>query len=201
MKKIFALTLKLIQIIVALAVVGALLYAFYSVMDFALRSILPSMSISVLSNFIVFSSVIIILICRLNVKSKLENAVEEVDNSIKESEETKVESEKKLSSIEESMNHLSEEVDMILKQSEYNAQLVGKKIAEDTEKSLVVLKENTQKAIDNSHSLLRNDIIRRASLASVEVAKSHIIRELAQNNELHDRLIDESISTIEGIEL
>lgn len=201
MKKIFALMLKLIKVIGVLAVVGALLYAFYYVMDFALRSILPSLSISVLSNFIVFSTVIIILICRLNVKSKLENAVEEVDNSIKESEETKVESEKKLSSIEESMNHLSEEVDLIIKQSEDNAKLVGEKIAEDTEKSLVVLKENTQKVIENNSNSLKNDIIRRASLASVEVAKAHIIEELEHNPDLHERLIDESVNAIEGAEL
>ena len=154
-----------------------------------------------LFNFVIFAGIIIYLVCKLNVKTKLENAVTEVDNSIKESEKTKVESEKKLSSIEESMNHLSDEVDLILKQSENNAKLVGEKIAADTEKSLVVLKENTQKVIDNNRNILKNDIIRRASLASIEVAKAHIMEELKQNPNLHERLIDESVNAIEGAEL
>lgn len=153
-----------------------------------------------LFNFIIFAGIIVFLVCKLNVKSKLETAVEEVDNSIKESEETKVESEKNLNNIEESMNHLSEEVDLILKQSEDNAKAVGEKIADDTEKSLVVLKENTQKVIENNSNILKNDIIRRASLASVEVARAHIIEELKQNPDLHDRLIDESVDAIEGAE-
>ncbi len=154
-----------------------------------------------LFNFIIFASIIVFLVCKLNVKSKLENAVLDVDNSIKESEETKVESEKKLSSIEESMNHLSEEVDLILKQSEDNAKLVGEKIAEDTDKSLVVLKENTQKVIEYNSNILKNDIIRRASLASVEVAKAHIIEELKHNPDLHEHLIDESVNALEGAEI
>lgn len=153
-----------------------------------------------LFNFIIFAGIIIFLVCKLNVKSKLEAAVKDVDTSINESEEAKVESEKKLSDIEKSVAHISEEVDLILRQSDDNAKLVGEKIAEDTEKSLVVLKENTQKVIKNNSDILRNDIIRRASLASVEVAKAHIIEELKQNPDLHDRLVDESVNAIEGAE-
>ena len=55
--------------------------------------------------------------------------------------------------------------------------------------------------MENKRTVLRNDLIRRASSASIEVAKYHIINELNNNYDLHQRLIDESIEAIEGVEL
>ena len=49
--------------------------------------------------------------------------------------------------------------------------------------------------------ILKNELLKRASLASVEVAKNHIINELNTNQGLHDKLIDESIEAIEGVGL
>ena len=46
--------------------------------------------------------------------------------------------------------------------------------------------------------ILKNELLKRASLASVEVAKNHIVNELSWNQGLHDKLIDESIEAIEG---
>ena len=51
---------------------------------------------------------------------------------------------------------------------------------------------------DNRAELLKNDIMRRASLAAVEIAKNHIINELMSNHDLHNKLIDESIEAING---
>ena len=62
----------------------------------------------------------------------------------------------------------------------------------------MIVKENTEKALQNSYTLLKNDLLKKASLASVEVARNHIIDELSRNAELHDKLIEESIEAIEG---
>ena len=74
-------------------------------------------------------------------------------------------------------------------------------IISDYEQFVKILKENAQKALENSTSILRNDLIRRASLASIEVAKARIIEELKLNKELHQKMIDESIEKLEGVEL
>ena len=55
-----------------------------------------------------------------------------------------------------------------------------------------------KKSEDNA--LLKNDILRRASQASIDVARNHIINELRDNDGLHQKLIDESIEAINGIE-
>ena len=48
---------------------------------------------------------------------------------------------------------------------------------------------------------MKNDLIKRASLASVEVAKNQILGELEKNSELHDKLIEDSINALEGMEI
>ena len=87
-------------------------------------------------------------------------------------------------------------INAILKKSEENAQNVGEKILQDAEKNAIIVKENAEKVIENNQNLLKNDLIKRATLASVEVAKSHIINELNNNQDLHNKLIDESIEAI-----
>ena len=166
-----------------------------------LHQILNYIARTNLFNFIIFASIIVLIVKKLNVKGKMESAVQEVEESINLSEETKIESEKELNVIEQSMTRLSEEVNSIIEQAEENATLVGSKILSDAENSVIQIRQNAQNAIENSKIILKNDIIRRASLASVEVAKAHILKELKRNSDLHEKLINESIESIEGIEL
>jgi F0F1-type ATP synthase membrane subunit b/b' len=166
-----------------------------------LNQILDYIARTNLFNFIIFAIIIVLIVKKLNVKGKMESAVQEVEETINSSEETRAESEKELSVIEQSMARLSEEVDSIIEQAEENAALVGSKILSDAENSVIQIRQNAQNAIENSKILLKNDIIRRASLASVEVAKTYIIEELKRNSDLHEKLINESIESIEGVEL
>lgn len=154
-----------------------------------------------LFNFIIFFSIIVYLVRKIKVTEKLEAAKTSVAESIEESKTAKTDSEIHLNAIEESMAHLEEEIDSILKKSEDTAKLVGEKILEDAEKSVLAIKENTGKALDNSYKILKNELLRRASLASVEAAKSHILEELNRNPDLHNKLIDESINSLEGVQL
>ena len=154
-----------------------------------------------LFNFIIFTSIIIYLVVKLNVKDSLEKGAETVSAKIEDSKTAKEESETKLQTIEDKVIHLEEEIEEIIKQSEANAELVGGQIIADANKSAENIKTNALKLIENKTGVLKNDIIKRASLASVEVAREHIINELNNNEELHNRLIDESVEAINGVEL
>ena len=91
---------------------------------------------------------------------------------------------------------MKKEITAILKKSEENAKNVGEKILQDAEKNAIILRDNADKIIENNQILLKNELIKRATLASVEVAKSHIINELNNNQDLHNKLIDESIEAL-----
>ena len=154
-----------------------------------------------LFNFIIFAGVIIYLVIKLNVKRSLEAGAETVSEKIDNSKTAKEESETKLKTIEDKVAHLEEEIEEIIKQSEANAELVGGQIIADANKSAENIKINSVKLIENRAGVVKNDIMKRASLASVEVAREHIINELNNNEELHNRLIDESVEAINGVEL
>ena len=124
-----------------------------------------------------------------------------VADDIEDSSSAKKESEEYLSAVKDSVAHLGEEIDEIIKKSEDNAKLVGEKIISDANNTVENIKTNTSKLVENRTALIRSDILKRASVASIEIAKKQIINELNNNKELHNKLIDESIDAINGVEL
>ncbi len=154
-----------------------------------------------LFNFIIFAGIIGYLFVKLDVIGSLEKGTQAVAEKIDNSKTAKEESETKLQTIEDKVANLENEINEIIEQSKNNAELVGGQIINDAEKSAENIKTNTLKLIENKTGVLKNDIMKRASLASVEVAREHIINELNNNYDLHNKLIDESVESINGVEL
>lgn len=154
-----------------------------------------------LFNFAIFLGIIIWICNKIDVAGKLEIAKNNVANTIEESKTAKVESETELKKVEDSFAHVADEVNKIIAKSEDNAKLVGDKILEDAQKNISSIKDNAKKSIENKSQLVKNDILMRASNASIEVAKNHIINELKNNSSLHDKLIDDSIKALDDINL
>jgi len=165
-----------------------------------LATVLDYIARTNLFNFIIFAGIIAYLFVKLDVIGGLKKGSEFVAEKIDDSKTAKTESENNLKTIEEKVANLEEEVNEIIKQSESNAELVGAQILNDAEKSAETIQTNTLKLIENKTAVLKNDIVRRASLASVEVAKRHIIDELQRNGDLHNKLIDESIESIKELD-
>ncbi len=162
---------------------------FESILDYILRTNL--------FNFIIFAGIIIFLCVKLNLSGILEQGKETVEESIENSNLEKANSEANLNKMEDLVAHLKDDIEGILRESEQNAQLVGTKIISDANKTVENIKNNSVKIIENKTAVLKNDIMKKASLATVEIARNHIIKELLNNADLHNRMIDESIEAIE----
>ncbi|MCQ2753446.1 MAG: ATP synthase F0 subunit B [bacterium] len=154
-----------------------------------------------LANFVSLVLCFVIVSIFIKPGKVLETSVNNVATTVENSETAKTDSETKLSAIEESLAHVGEEIDEIVKKSEENANLVGEKLLNEAKIASSIIEENTEKAIENSRVVLKNELLKRASIASIEVAKSHIIDELNNNQDLHNKFIDESLEAIEGVEL
>ena len=161
-----------------------------------LGSVLDYISRTNLFNFVIFLSILIFLFKKIDVVGMLENMKNAVIENIEASKTSKSESETHLKEIEEKVSHIEEEIDGIIKKSEQNAKLVGEKIIEDANHTVESIKDNSKKLIENKSALLKNDILKRASEASIEVARNHIVNELNNNYDLHQRLIDESLEAL-----
>lgn len=192
----------LIKCIIKVVLFVVLMILICVAVDNIFENILSITSKGVLANFIIFST-IILLVMRSSVHpiKLMEEAQVKVVASIEDSESVKTNSEVKLSSIEESVKNLNDDIEQIINKSEENAKIVGEKTIEDGQKTALTIQENTNKAIENSKTILKNDLIKRASLASIDVAKNQILGELYNNQDLHNKLIDESIEALEGVEL
>lgn len=185
---------------VTLVAIALALIFIYCGVEFVFANFLSFSARAVLANFIVFALIIgIVLRQVVHPKAMLEQEQTVIENQIKDSETVKTASEERLSTIEDSMANVEKEIDSIISASNENAKLVGEKILKDGEKTALIIKENTEKVIENSCTILKNDLLKRASLASIEIAKTHIINELSWNQGLHDKLIDESIEALEGV--
>ena len=161
-----------------------------------LGSVLDYISRTNLFNFVIFLSILIFLFKKIDVVGMLENMKNAVIENIEASKTSKSESETHLKEIQEKVSHIEEEIDGIIKKSEQNAKLVGEKIIEDANHTVESIKDNSKKLVENKSALLKNDILKRASEASIEVARNHIVNELNNNYDLHQKLIDESLEAL-----
>lgn len=197
MNNIFSKIINFFKGLGKFALVIAILAAIYYGIDFAFQNMLSFNARAVLANFIVFAMIIgFVLRQAVHPKAILEQAQTVVENEIKDSITAKEESDEKLATTQKEARGVKKGINAILKKSEENAQLVGAKIIEDAKKTALVIQDNTEKSIETNLALLKNDILKRASLASIEIAKNQILNELNNNSELHDKLIDESIEAI-----
>ena len=154
-----------------------------------------------LFNFIIFASVIFFIAKKVDVNNILENMKHDIVEKIENSKDAKEKSEEYLKDMEEVISSVGKEIDSIINKSENNAKLIGEKILGEAEVIVENIKENSQKLVDNKTALLKNDILKRASDASIEVAKNHIINELNNNYDLHNKLIDESVEAIGEVKI
>lgn len=161
-----------------------------------LGSVLDYISRTNLFNFVIFLSILIFLFKKIDVVGMLDNMKNVVIENIESSKTSKSDSETHLKEIEEKVSHIEEEIDGIIKKSEQNAKLVGEKIIHDANHTVESIKDNSKKLVENKSALLKNDILRRASEASIEVARNHIVNELNNNYDLHQKLIDESLEAL-----
>ena len=138
----------------------------------------------------------ILLFKKIDVVGILDNMKNVVIENIEASKTSKSDSETHLKEIEEKVSHIEEEIDGIIKKSEQNAKLVGEKIIQDANHTVESIKDNSKKLVENKSALLKNDILKRASEASIEVARNHIVNELNNNYDLHQKLIDESLEAL-----
>ena len=154
-----------------------------------------------LFNFIIFASIIVFLIKKIDIASLLEKNQNSIKDDILNSESTKLNSEEKFNEARGALDNIQSEIDLIFNSSKENANIVGEKYLKNGENTKATIEENTAKSIDNNKLILKNDILKKVSLASIEIAKDYIKNELENNQELHDKLINESIESIEGVNL
>lgn len=152
-------------------------------------------------NFIVMVLLLSWIINKINLKESLNvmknNIIDKIENSKSEKESAN----KILDDAKEQVKNLGTEIQNRLKQAENHGQDLAEKIFKDTELKIKQIENNIEKVIDTEEKTLSADLTKKTVKASVELAVKQVQNILANNPQLHEKFINESIDEIDRIKL
>ena len=127
---------------------------------------------------------------RKSIEDKILSAKQEKETALQTLYETQ----------EQGMNVEKEVLD-IIDRSAKNAVLVGEKLVEDAQKQSESFSKTTQKAIDTNIEKLRMNLTNETAKTAINKAKTHIENLLKEDRSMHIKYINESIESLNGIDL
>lgn len=152
-------------------------------------------------NFLTVFSLIVLLILKLDVATKLENAKDEIVKLINKSEEDKVLSERSFESAQIEVENLPQEIEKIKVDAQNTIEAYKRTVEVDIAKTEQKLQTNAQKIIDNETLRINNELQKELSLAAINVAHEKTLENLQNNKELHRKFIADAINKLEEIEV
>ena len=141
-------------------------------------------------NFLIVLAVVLFIVSKLDVKSKLEVMKDEIKTYVDASSKEKEDAKNELDEINEKIKHLPEEIADIKQSAENNIRGIEKRINEEIDEK--------KKDIEKKFKSRLSGIL---SQASIDLAKKNALEQLNDNRELHDRYINEAIDEIDRIGL
>ena len=149
-----------------------------------------------LFNFAIMLAILFFVIKKLDLCQKLDDAILKVKEKIEESELANKNSIEELKQASEKTENLQQEIEEIEQKGIENISNLENKIALETKEEIDAIKKNAQKAIIAHEKEISSNLSKKTILASLEVAKKHVINLLNQNPEYHRKFIEESIEEL-----
>ena len=147
-------------------------------------------------NFAILLLIFVILYQKLNVSALIENIKSDIINAMESVKNQKALSQDKLKNAQELCANLENEINDRLNDAKIQAQGIAERIENNAKLSIDTIEKNIQKIIDSQEKNIIHDISQNTLQKSVDLAKNKIIQELKNKQELHSKLIDESIEAI-----
>ena len=152
-------------------------------------------------NFLIVLSIIVILVVKLNLKDKIEVLREEIKSYVDASADEKNIAEQNLSIIKEKIQKLPLQIEDIQKSTENSVKSIGEKIKSDIQEQKQDISNNAERILNLEMKKFKQKLTSVLSEKSVEIAKENAINQLKENNELHNKYIDNAIEELDRISL
>lgn len=150
-------------------------------------------------NFIIFVSIIIWVLNKINIKQIIETLQKKIIKIIEEAKKEKEDAHGKLKNAEKSVEKLGEELNSIVEDAEKSAKVISEKILTEAQKQLESIKNNATKVIEAEEKLIISNLTKNTSKASVDLAKTHIQKTLEETPILHEKYINDSIDELDRL--
>ena len=152
-------------------------------------------------NFIVVLAVLIFILSKLNVGTKINKIKEEIKEYVENSVAEKTIAEKELEAVEEKIKQLPKETKLIETSAENNIKGLEQKIKKEIEDKKNDIKTSADRILNLEIKQFKSKLTSILSEKSVILAKDNAIEQLKNNSELHNKYINEAIEEIGRISL
>jgi len=131
------------------------------------------------------------------VKKMINQAAENTKNTVEESYLKKEEALKRFEEAKEKYENTPQDIDYIVRTANDTLNSLEKKYEEDTNKTKKDLFSNADKSIQSEKARIISEITSDTANKSLLNAKENIMNMLKEDENLHDRLIEQSIEELE----
>lgn len=152
-------------------------------------------------NFIVMLVIFAMLWQKLDITSKIETMKSEISEFLEKSKHEKELAAQHLQDAEKSVENLDSEIKEKLDKSKLMAQNVFDEIQTMAQKNIEKIEANVDKIIDNETRKVNTKLSRTTADNAVSLATTKLQEMFAQNPELHNQYINDSIETLDRIKL
>lgn len=152
-------------------------------------------------NFLIVLCLIIFLVVKLNIKDKIENLRNEIKNYVDASTNEKEQSDKNLEIIKKKVDKLPLVIEKIQKSTENSVKNLGEKIKNEIEEQKKDIENNAERIFNLETKKFKEKLTALLSEKSVEIARENALTQLSQNNDLHNKYIDNAIEELDRITL
>jgi len=152
-------------------------------------------------NFLVLTSILGLLIAKVDVPAALNNAHRKIKELIEKSEQDKVLSEEELKKAKDEVANLPIEIEKIKKDAQNTIASYKKSVDCDIEKTSQKLEDNAKKIINNEVLKINNALQKELAHEAVLLAHQKTLENLKNNTQLHREFIADAIDKIEEVEI
>lgn len=167
----------------------------------SITSFLKYLATSNSINFLIMLMIFGWIIKKINLNKIFEQMKETVVNNITLSDKQKDDSNKKYKEAEELLKNLPEDVKILEKNCKEKISVFETQLEKKTQNSIDIINSNITKNLTIDEKILSNNITGLTAKESIKKAKVNLINLLKENNDLHNKFIQNSLDELEKVKL
>ena len=148
-------------------------------------------------NFLIFIGLFALLFKKINFGAMMDKLQAKVMSLIEDDKKAKDDSIVELKRTQEISSKVPTEVRNILDNAEVTADRLGKRILEEAEKQVNSIYKTTDSVVESEGQRIISNLSQKTALASLELAKNHIVKTLKAKPQYHVKFIEDSINELD----
>lgn len=150
-------------------------------------------------NFAVLLIIFAVLYKKMNVSDGIEKIKLGIINSINSVKEEQECAKSKLKKAQKSIENIDNDIAKQLEEASQRGDGLATQIIASADAKVKQIEKNAERVIEAEEKTLSAKMTGKTLDASIELAKKHIVSTLENNQDLHNKFIDESIENIDRI--